>query len=85
MNHLGCIDQNHTWSNIRDRWVDSFRNREVISGESVSRKVSADYEWCAEAYMETDYSTLSISDFEKEVRKYVAFRVLHAEDSGEEA
>ena len=31
----------------------------------------------AEAYMETDYSGLSASDFERELKKYVAFRVLN--------
>jgi type I restriction enzyme M protein len=83
--HRGRIDQNDRWRNIRDHWVESFRNRIVIPGESVSRRVTADDEWCAEAYMETDYSTLNIGDFEAEIRKYVAFRVLHTDEPGEEA
>lgn len=32
-------------------------------------------EWCAEAYMETDYSTLSEVDFVEKLRDYAAFLV----------
>ena len=39
--------------------------------------VGAENEWCAEAYMETDYSTLTQADFERELKKYVAFRILN--------
>ena len=38
--HRGRIDVNHSWPSIRDHWVDSFRNREVRSGESVTHKVT---------------------------------------------
>lgn len=34
-------------------------------------------EWCAEAYLETDYSDLSDSDFITELKKYSAFKVLN--------
>ena len=34
-------------------------NKEEKAGFSVTKVVSADDEWCAEAYMETDYSKLS--------------------------
>ena len=53
----GRIDLYGRWPTIRDRWVATFRNREVRAGESVLQLVTADDEWCAEAYMETDYST----------------------------
>jgi type I restriction enzyme M protein len=84
--HKGRIDLYNRWPAIRDRWVEAFRNREVKAGESVTRAVSAPDEWCAEAYMETDYSTLTQADFEKEVKKYVVFKILHdlPEDEGEE-
>ena len=38
-------------------------------------KVTYEDEWLAEAYMETDYSTLDFEDFEKVVRSYLAFLV----------
>ena len=77
--HRGRIDPNMSWPPIRDRWVETFRNREVVAGESVLQMVGARDEWCAEAYMETDYSTLRREDFESELKKYVAFRILNVE------
>lgn len=74
--HRGRIDFFGRWPAIRERWVSAFRNREVVPGLSLMQKVGAEDEWCAEAYMETDYSTLTQSDFEAEVKKYVAFRIL---------
>ncbi len=82
--HLGRIDLNRKWAVIRDRWVETFRNREIVPGESIVRRVTSEDEWCAEAYMETDYSTLSPHDFESEIKKYVAFRILQTELISEE-
>jgi type I restriction-modification system DNA methylase subunit len=78
--HRGRIDQNHTWPTIRDKWVESFRNREVHAGESVMKRVSVNDEWCAEAYMETDYSNIKQEDFERELRKYVVFRIMNEDE-----
>lgn len=82
--HLGRIDQKHSWPDLRDQWVETFRNREIIDGFSVSRRVGATDEWCAEAYLETDYSTLSAKDFEREIRHYLAFKITHGEVEEEE-
>jgi len=74
--HKGRIDQNGTWPSIRDRWVEMYRNREVHAGESVMATVTPDDEWCAEAYMETDYSRLTQADFERVVQNYAIYRLL---------
>lgn len=74
--HKGRIDLHHTWNSIRDRWVEQFRNREVHAGESVLQKVTHKDEWCAEAYMETDYNKITQEDFEKVVRNYAIFKLL---------
>lgn len=76
--HRGRIDLYGKWPPVRDRWVDQFRNREVHPGQSVTRYVTHEDEWCAEAYMETDYSKLTAEDFEKAVRDYAVFRLLGA-------
>jgi hypothetical protein len=57
--NLGRVDRDHTWPAVRDHWVEMFRNREVKPGEAVMQMVGPDDEWVAEAYMETDYSSLS--------------------------
>ncbi|OJF95655.1 restriction endonuclease [Rhizobium sp. 58] len=74
--HKGRIDLSEAWPKIRDRWVEAFRNREVHLGESVSQKVTAEDEWCAEAYLETDYTKLSQNDFERIVRNYAIYRLV---------
>jgi hypothetical protein len=80
--HLGRIDLNGRWTCIRDRWIEHYRNREVHAGLSVAQHVGADDEWCAEAYMDTDYSTISQDDFERELKKYLVFKILN--EAGEE-
>ena len=83
--HRGRIDLNHHWASIRDRWVDTYRNREIHAGDSVMQKVTENDEWCAEAYMETDYSNITQADFENVVRNYAIFKLLGAQstDAGE--
>lgn len=75
--HMGRVDLYEKWPEIRRHWVEQFRNREVIAGESVLMKVGAGDEWCAEAYMETDYSRVTQQDFELALKKYVVFRIMN--------
>ncbi|MEO6824607.1 MAG: N-6 DNA methylase [Nitrosospira sp.] len=63
--NLGRVDRDGTWPSTRDRWIECWRNREVHAGESVTARVGPEDEWVAEAYMETDYSTLTQKDLEK--------------------
>jgi methylase of polypeptide subunit release factors len=74
---FGRIDINHTWENIKESWVEQFRNNEVHPGESVTAYVTADDEWIAEAYLETDYSELTKEDFETSVKNYAMFKLLN--------
>jgi hypothetical protein len=53
--HNGRVDLKHTWPAIRDNWLDGYRNSREVAGHSVLHRVTADMEWCAETYMETDY------------------------------
>lgn len=82
--HRGRIDLYDRWAAIRERWVQAFRNREVHPGESVMRMVDAEDEWCAEAYMETDYSTLTRAEFEREIKKYLVFKIMNEERLGDD-
>ena len=50
------------WSIIHEEWLDMFRRREII-GKSIWKKVNPNDEWCVEAYIETDFSSLSETDF----------------------
>jgi type I restriction-modification system DNA methylase subunit len=72
--NIGRVDQG-SWPSIRDHWLESFLNRETEAGFSVLKAVTAADEWCAEAYMETDYSTIKKTDFEQSLKDYIAFQV----------
>lgn len=77
--NLGRIERTNcgvgVWKNIESEWLRLFFSRESKPGYSVVKRVTAEDEWLAEAYMETDYSTLDFEDFEKVVRSYLAFLV----------
>ncbi|MCI5157402.1 MAG: SAM-dependent DNA methyltransferase [Candidatus Electrothrix sp. AUS1_2] len=75
--HKGRIDEKGVWSKIRDGWVEAYRNRDDIPGESMKFKVDHQLEWCAEAYMETDYSLVTQSDYENAVKKFLIFKLFN--------
>jgi hypothetical protein len=52
-------------------------NRTVEKNFSLKRVLRPEDEWCAEAYMETDYGQLTKEDFINEVKKYAAFNILN--------
>lgn len=63
------------WADIESEWLDLYNTRKSAAGKSVTKAVTAEDEWLCEAYMETDYSTLSDADFEKTIRDYLAFKI----------
>lgn len=67
------------WQTIQKRWLDSYFAKSQVAGLSVLKKVTIKDEWCAEAYMETDYSDISESDFIAEMKKYIVFDILNAD------
>ena len=64
------------WAEIKTKWVDMFLNQKEIPGISVKHKVMANDEWCVEAYVDTDYSTLKQDDFIEELKKYSVFKIV---------
>ena len=70
---LGRIDVFGLWEEVKDKWVSNFINRKEELGISLRKVIKSDDEWCAEAYMETDYSIISEKDFEQSVLDYFAF------------
>lgn len=74
--HKGRGDFNNEWDTIKKSWVDIFSNRKEIKGLSLTKEVTAKDEWCAEAYMETNYTELTEQNFIKELKKYAAFTII---------
>lgn len=74
---LGRIPKtSFSWEEKKEEWLNMYRRTE-IPGKSVWRKVSSVDEWCAEAYLETDYSSVSEKDFERELKKFAMFKNFH--------
>lgn len=71
----GRIDKNRKWSKIKDRWLNAYINRESIVGLSVTQEITGTDDWCAEAYMKTDFEGIGKKDFEKKVREYLAYKI----------
>lgn len=80
----GRIDANHTWKSIKEQWVSAYLNREVIPEFSVMKHVTPQMEWCAEAYLNTDYSKLTTDDFFETVRDFFLFNMKNSETINEE-
>jgi hypothetical protein len=76
----GRVDYYHKWDAIKENWIQSFNNREQKAGFSIMREVSSTDEWCAEAYMETDYSALTDNDFMMAIKEHVAFQFIQTSD-----
>lgn len=73
----GRIDTKETWKDTKSKWLSAYVNRENIAGLSVTQSITPEDEWCAEAYMETDYSTLTQEDFEDVVKNYTLFKLMN--------
>lgn len=61
------------WESIEAEWLKLYRERRQKKGLSSIKKVTYTDEWLCEAYMDTDYSSLSIADFEQTIRDYMAY------------
>lgn len=80
----GRIDAYHTWQQVKEQWVSAYVNREVIPGFSLMQKVTAADEWCAEAYLTTDYGHLTEDDFLETVKNFYLFSMKNAEEADNE-
>ena len=76
MKHRGRLD-NGTWEEKKEQMLSLLMNRKSEKGLSVTQWVNAEDEWCAEAYMETDYSQLKEEDFIKTIKNYIVFQFLN--------
>ena len=72
---VGRVDVRNKWNATQEKWLALYTNRLTVAGISVSHHVEASDEWCAEAYMETDYSTLTDEDFQKTLNNYLAYLI----------
>lgn len=72
-------DDNSLWVATEELWLDLYKNKKEVAGLSVMHKVTAEDEWLAEAYMETDYETLNVDDFQNTINSYLSYLVKEGE------
>jgi type I restriction-modification system DNA methylase subunit len=72
---LGRIDYYNKWDDILKEWLKLYHNRDIIDGLTARACITHKDEWLAEAYMKTDYSTLTQSDFQKTINDYLAYLI----------
>ena len=76
--NLGRADINQEWygeNKLQEQWLSSFINKKEDYQFSIKRRVTADDEWLAEAYLKTNYSSLTIDTVLKPCYQYMAFRI----------
>lgn len=74
----GRSDVNQLWNGengLEQQWLSAYLNRKECSQLSIKKAVTADDEWLAEAFLQTDYTVLTQADFEKVIRQYKAFKL----------
>lgn len=79
----GRIDVFDCWRDIKEKFLNAYNNLDEIDGLSVMKEVEFldsekifTKEWCAEAYMKTDYSKLSIDEFENVLKRYAIYKTV---------
>ena len=61
------------WSKVRREWIVNFTNKKITPGVSIRKKIGMNDEWCAEAYLETDFHNLNEIDFIKNTVNLASF------------
>ncbi|MFX4154581.1 N-6 DNA methylase [Aliarcobacter butzleri] len=74
---LGRVDVYEKWKDIKSKWLQHYKDNDVIDGLSAKQYVTDSDEWLAEAYMKTDYSKINDEIFEKKVREYLAYLIAY--------
>ncbi|MDE5843923.1 MAG: SAM-dependent methyltransferase [Muribaculaceae bacterium] len=78
---VGRTDVNDMWDTIEKEWLNLYKHRIDKAGLSVNKHVTAKDEWCAEAYMETDYSSLSKKHFIDTIKQFISYKFLSDEET----
>lgn len=66
---------NSLWSKTEELWIDLYKNKKEMPGLSIKHRINWEDEWLAEAYMETDYSSLCEDDFQRVINDYLSYLV----------
>jgi len=71
--NLGRVDFYNRWETTKKYWLENFRNKDTVIGHSIKKSIIAKDEWCAEAYIDTDYNILTDELFIKNIKQYLTY------------
>ncbi|MFH1192613.1 MAG: restriction endonuclease subunit S, partial [bacterium] len=69
----GRINVLGDWKTRLEKWVNYYKRGKEEAGFSVKKCIDANSEWCAEAYLETNYKILSVDNFKKKIKGYLSY------------
>jgi type I restriction enzyme M protein len=81
LKHIGRVDHYQHWPGIKQSLLEKYNSKVEEPGVSVLQEIRWDDEWCAEAYIKTDYENVHETDFESTIKDYLTF--LHPEEEPE--
>ena len=74
--NLGRVEKyENAWKETEKKRLDLYFNKKDEIGYSINKEVTANDEWLAEAYMETDYSKLNGNEFQKVLNQYIGYLI----------
>lgn len=73
----GRYDINSQWKEKENNWFWSYKNGQTKPEFSITKKITYEDEWCAENFLETDYSAITSEDFVTMLKKYAAFKIIN--------
>jgi hypothetical protein len=71
--NLGRVDFYNRWETTKKYWLENFRNKDTVIGHCIKKSIIAKDEWCAEAYIDTDYNILTDELFIKNIKQYLTY------------
>jgi len=66
------------WAQVKANWLGGYLNEREVDQVSCKQAVTAEMEWCAEAYLKTDYSALTKEHFEEALKQYAIHLLRHS-------
>jgi type I restriction-modification system DNA methylase subunit len=72
----GRKDKQGKWAGIRAKWLDLYQNGKT-SNISLTKDVTGDDEWCAEAYMTVDFTKITQKEFEDTFKRHLAYVIIN--------
>lgn len=81
--HRGRVDADAAWPAIKQSWVQRFRARAEVPGFSTLKAIRPTDEWCAEAYLDADYTTITRDMLTHAAKRHAIARVMHHAEAAE--